>query len=281
MSNKKLYTDEAKEALYTLNKSKKYITVLIVISLIFVAFFTSKLYLPPKVSEEESSINKKIEFSNDREVTVLSAVYDKEAKQVELMFVFNNGAGDGVNDYYYAIDGMGYPGFSSSKIEIKEILDDPLCTVVVLDNVRFFKELDFYLAPKLSSDIGKIKDEDTATLVFTKNNLTTGRIYNNSREEYITDRLDISINTLEKKIAYHEKKIDSYNKKIINLQKENDNLKESLKMITGEEYNTAVDNISTNKSNISDYEESIIKCNIYIEDYQAQIEQLKENKENL
>lgn len=281
MSNKKLYTDEAKEALYTLNKSQKYITVLIVIGCIFLAFFTSKIYLPPRASEEEVSINKKIEFSDDRDVTILSAVYDKDARQIELMFVFNNGAGDGINDYYYAIDGTGSPGFSPSRIEINEILDDPLCTVVVLDNVRFFKELDLYLAPKLSNDIGKIKDADTATLVFTKNNLTQGKIYNKSREEYINNRLDISINTLDKKIAYHENKISICNKKINNLQNENDNLKESLKMITGEEYNNAVENIATNKARISDYKEAIIKHNIFIEDYQAQIEQLNKNKENI
>lgn len=281
MSKERIYTDEAKTALYTLNKSKKYITILIVIVCIFFVFFTSKIYLPPKAVEDETILKKEIEFSDDRNVTILSAIYDKDAKQIELMLVYNNGAGDGINEYYYAIDGTGSPGFSINRISIEEVLQDPLCTVIHINNVRFFKEIVLYLAPKLNNDISKIKDADTATLVFTKNNLVEGKIIDKNRVDYINDRLDISINTISEKIKYHKERINNYNNKINNLNSEINNLNESLKMITGEEYNIAVENIETNTSKIEDYKKAIATCNIYIEDYQNQIKQLKKNKETL
>ena len=269
---------EANEKLYHLNASEKYVKKIGIFLVIFLLFFISNWMLPAKVSSEVTPKFTALDFSSNREATILSADWDKDSNMIELMLVYNNAAADGINEYYYAVEGIGYPGFRETKLEIEEVLNDPLCTVLHINNVFLFKELTLYLAPKSVDDISKVKDADTLTIVLSKNNLIEKSIYTKDRVGYVNERLDISIKLNNKRIERYKKKVSDAEEKITNLKAENDRLNESLNLLTGNDYNNAYENISNNKAEISNLKDNIIQYNIYIEDYEEQNVKLEESK---
>lgn len=256
------------------------IIVFICIILIYIFFFTSKWLLPANITSESSTpqIGKEIQFGNDREYNLISVAYSKEDQEMEIVMSLTNNSYDNVNEYYTAVNVL---GGSSKKVEIKEIMNQSLLTVFRIENLKSFDEITFMLAPKIA-DINEVKDEDTAFIALNKYNITeVSHIKDKSKEEYMTDRLEMMIADFKSKIETEENKLDELNNKVKSLEKENEDYSKNEKFLTSEEQTEARIKIETNKQNIETTKTEIANQQKIINQLKVELEESENRLEAL
>jgi hypothetical protein len=196
---------ELKDRVYIEKKqSKSLIYFALIILLIYIVFFTSKLWIHKPLSTE-TKVGQKVNYMQDRSVTLISSIYDKDKKTMEIVLAYENKSLDNVNDYHYAYT-ISEQRFS--KPVFKEIYNKPLFSVIRIENLKKgYREVKIFLAPKIVSR-DKVKDNITASIVLNKKNVKNSSIdLNKTEKEYILDRLNSLYKYQEKKIADKESEI--------------------------------------------------------------------------
>ena len=178
---------------------------MIVTILIYMLFFTSKLWISKPISKE-TKIGKRVEYMQDRSITLISATYDKEIETMEIVLTYENKSLDNINDYYYAHTVLEQ---KFSKSLLKEVYNKPLFCVLRIENIKKnYGEVKVFIAPKIVKK-EDIKDSITASLVINKRNVKQGNInLKKTENEYILDRLNSLYEYQETKIAEKEKEIE-------------------------------------------------------------------------
>ena len=73
-----------------------------IVALIYICFFTSKLWIPPELTSKENvtSLGKEITYcSEERTYKVVSATYDEGQQEFEIVMQLGNRSYDGISDY--------------------------------------------------------------------------------------------------------------------------------------------------------------------------------------
>lgn len=248
-----------------------------IVVLIYICFFTSNLWIPQELTDREdvTVAGKEISYCMaERTCKVISATYDKEKEEFEILMQLGNRSYDGINDYYYAFD---LTGAGKKHTVIKEVLNDSLVTVVRVYNIKIFREMTFYVAPKLSEDIGDITDEETAFLIFNKYNLSYGSIDNNkSATGYLRDRLEGLYTEYLKKEERYQAKIEKLQAELEAVKADSIELSESMEYMTYEEQIYAEKHISDNEKKEAEIAENIEKEKAKLEKVQASIKRIKQ-----
>lgn len=253
-----------------------------IVALVYICFFTSRLWMPAELTSKENVTRpgKEITYcSEERTYKVVSATYDEEKKEFEIVMQLKNRSFDGINDYYYAFD---LSGASKRHTVIKEILNDSLVTVVRIYNIKDFREMTLYIAPKLSEDISDITDEQTAFLTFNKFNITYGEIDDNkTAEEYLKDRIKGIYEDYLKDEERQKAKIDELSAELDAAEKERMEISESMEFMTYEEQIYAQKQLESLDERNAEIKKKIEAEKGKLERLQEKIENAKQKMEEL
>ena len=251
-----------------------------IVALIYICFFTSKLWIPPEITSKENvtSVGKEIQYcSEERTYKVVSATYDEEQQEFEIVMQLGNRSYDGISDYYYAFDLM---GATKRHTVIKEILNDSLVTVVRIYNIKDFREMSFYIAPKLSDDISDITDEQTAFLTFNKYNITYGSIDDNkTADEYLKDRVQAIYEDYLKDEEKEKAKIDKLTAEADAVKEDSIKISESMEYMTIEEQIYAEQQLDSNDGKVAELQKQIEAEKGKLERLQQKIKNAKQKIE--
>lgn len=259
--------------------TKSTIISLIIVSLIYIFFFTSKFTLPNPITtkSETTKLGEKYSYSDNRSYTLLSCEYSKKNKELELVLDLENNSYDNVNGYYYAATVLG----ASNKVEIEEVLNEQLLAVYRIKNLKDFDEVTFMLAPKID-DIDSVTDEDTAFITLNKYNVeNVDYITSKDKEDYLLIRLEKGIENYEKKIKKLQKEIDELVEQKYSLISDNRELEGNKKYLTEDEITNAQNKQQENKNMIKDIEVNIKNKNYELEELTTKYNEAKLKIENL
>lgn len=251
-----------------------------IVALIYICFFTSKLWIPPELTSKENvtSLGKEIQYcSEERTYKVVSATYDEGQQEFEIVMQLGNRSYDGISDYYYDFDLM---GATKRHTVIKEILNDSLVTVVRIYNIKDFREMSFYIAPKLSDDISDITDEQTAFLTFNKYNITYGSIDDNkTADEYLKDRVQAIYEDYLKDEEKEKAKINKLTAEVDAIKEDSIKLAESMEYMTIEEQIYAEQQLDSNDGKVAELQKQIETEKGKLERLQQKIKNAKQKIE--
>lgn len=245
-----------------------------IVVLVYICFFTSKLWIPPELTSKENvtTLGEEITYcEEERTYKIVSATYDEEKQEFEIVMQLANKSYDGINDYYYAFT---LTGAREKHTVTKEILNDSLVAVVRVYNIKDFREMNFYIAPKLSDDISDITDEQTAFLIFNKYNITYADIDDNkTAEEYLRDRVQAIYEDYLKDEEKRNNKIKELQQELEAVKQDSIEINESMEYMTYEEQIYAEKTLDDNEAKEAELEKQI-------EAEKAKLERLQEKINN-
>lgn len=267
--------------LYKKDHSQKGIKIgTFVVILIFIAFFTSNLYLPASMTTKENvtKINEANSFADDRSFTLLKSRYSKKQKLLEVMIEFKNDSFDGVDKYYYSLD---LKGTSQKGIKVKPVVEENVVSVILVSGVKKFDEAELYFAPK-KGNIENVKDQDTGEIVLNKYNLEYGTIdTTKTKNDYMIEKFDLSISALQKKLEKKNDNVHSLESKAGGLNDEIDEYNKNEIYMTESEKEDAAQKISENETSIMELAEQIKNEKQEIKKLQNEISDAKDKREVL
>ena len=256
------------KSFYARTKNAKYITFVIVFFLVNMVFLTSKAWYTYSTSQYfMSKPGSKIEAPFGRHFNVISWVYSKSQKMIELQLEVDLDVVNGKNTYNYVCIDRKLKSYS-----VKKIIETDTYIVLHIENVPDnWTELSLQIYQDNKDKAAKIyaNSRDIAT---------TDKIVVKTLEEYYIARIDILI-------ANYNNDIENYNRKI---EAEYDNIKNYTTLI--KDYELQLNYVAANEeqdllNKIESYKKEIEVCNSKIVELNAQIdgankaiEDLKETK---
>ena len=267
-----------KEKIYHKKTKAKYpIIIAACIVLMYAFFFTSKLTLPEHISDRTltTKIGQENDFSENRSCTLVSAKYSESQNVMEVILNLKNENYDNVNDYYYALTSVGE---DPADIKINEIYNEDLFTVIRLENLDpSFREINFLIAPKTVADINKVKDENTASIILNKYNVSNVQHIDldKTKTEYAIERLEGMVGTLNKRLDRQNKKLQELNTQLKALKEEENLLNEESKYMTDSEVREKKEHINQNDNLQAEVEQEIVKQQNKIKNTEAEIANAK------
>jgi len=243
--------------------------------------FTSKLYIPAKLTSKADITHEgtKVEFSENRNFTLVSNKYSPDQKMMEFVIEFENTNFDGIDNYYFV---SSIVGGNPKRIVTKEIISDSLITVVRVTNVRKFDEFSLLFAPK-KGKVDEIKDQDTGEIIINKYNRREVLHIDIGKTEtaYLIERMEASISNLEEQLAKKEETLKKYGKQFDSLNKENEDLDRNSKYYTESEADDARIKQSENNVTILEVQEKIEKLKKSIDELKLELNDAQRKKQNL
>ena len=228
---------------------------LLVLIIGYLFFFTSNMTIPDKITskEETTKINEVNEYMDGRSCQLLSATYDREQETMEVIVHLTNNTYDGVDSYYIAEK---LNNGSTKNLVTKEVLDDPLMTVIRISNLKpHYREMQLMLAPKLTS-INKVKDSQTAFITLNKYNVTQGTIdLNKTKQDYLAERLQNVLDSYQKEFNNLTRKDNDLEQQIENAAKQNEDLEKNKLYMSSKEIDNANSQIADNEQTIKDLQQ--------------------------
>lgn len=228
---------------------------LLVLIIGYLFFFTSNMTIPDKITskEETTKINEVNEYMDGRTCQLLSATYDREQETMEVIVHLTNNTYDGVDSYYIAEK---LNNGSTKNLVTKEVLDDPLMTVIRISNLKpHYREMQLMLAPKLTS-INKVKDSQTAFITLNKYNVTQGTIdLNKTKQDYLAERLQNVLDSYQKEFNNLTRKDNDLEQQIENATKQNEDLEKNKLYMSSKEIDNANSQIADNEQTIKDLQQ--------------------------
>lgn len=228
---------------------------LLVLIIGYLFFFTSNMTIPDKITskEETTKINEVNEYMDGRTCQLLSATYDREQETMEVIVHLTNNTYDGVDSYYIAEK---LNNGSTKNLVTKEVLDDPLMTVIRISNLKpHYREMQLMLAPKLTS-INKVKDSQTAFITLNKYNVTQGTIdLNKTKQDYLAERLQNVLDSYQKEFNNLSRKDNDLEQQIENATKQNEDLEKNKLYMSSKEIDNANSQITDNEQTIKDLQQ--------------------------
>lgn len=228
---------------------------LLVLIIGYLFFFTSNMTIPDKITskEETTKINEVNEYMDGRTCQLLSATYDREQETMEVIVHLTNNTYDGVDSYYIAEK---LNNGSTKNLVTKEVLDDPLMTVIRISNLKpHYREMQLMLAPKLTS-INKVKDSQTAFITLNKYNVTQGTIdLNKTKQDYLAERLQNVLDSYQKEFNNLTRKDNDLEQQIENAAKQNEDLEKNKLYMSSKEIDNANSQIADNEQTIKDLQQ--------------------------
>ena len=228
---------------------------LLVLIIGYLFFFTSNMTIPDKITskEETTKINEVNEYMDGRSCQLLSATYDREQETMEVIVHLTNNTYDGVDSYYIAEK---LNNGSTKNLVTKEVLDDPLMTVIRISNLKpHYREMQLMLAPKLTS-INKVKDSQTAFITLNKYNVTQGTIdLNKTKQDYLAERLQNVLDSYQKEFNNLTRKDNDLEQQIENATKQNEDLEKNKLYMSSKEIDNANSQIADNEQTIKDLQQ--------------------------
>jgi cell division protein FtsB len=219
--------------------------------------------------ENTTQIGATGEFSSGRSFALLSATYSEEQGLLEVVMQFTNLSGDGVNEYFWTLS---MTNGGEKKTRIKEVLNDPLITVVQISGIKRLEEVTLLFAPKTYKSPDEIKDADTGEIILNRHNVRQGKIdAHRTKSEYLIDRLSGVKAALELKMTEAKKEIAALTEKTGNLRTELAALDSGKEFVTASELETIEKQKEENKSEIAKTSEEISLLQAEISDLRAQI----------
>ena len=246
-----------KNRLYSATKRRrtKGRALMVAIALIYVFFFTSKLFIPQTMSEA-TDVGVPLTYTPDRGVIIYAATYDKEAELLELVLNFSNSSNDNINKYYFFMKAKGRHKYDNLQIDV--IYEDSLITVLRVP-IKKFDEVSLIFAPKVAEKVEDVPSSVVGTLTFNKGNLKYGHIdTSKSREDYLIYRYESTIASLKSEITNAKSELERLKNRRDALKNENIELEENMQYFTDEEKNAANRKIKANESAREDVNESIL-----------------------
>lgn len=228
---------------------------LLVLIIGYLFFFTSNMTIPDKITskEETTKINEVNEYMDGRTCQLLSATYDREQETMEVIVHLTNNTYDGVDSYYIAEK---LNNGSTKNLVTKEVLDDPLMTVIRISNLKpHYREMQLMLAPKLTS-VDKVKDSQTAFITLNKYNVTQGTIdLNKTKQDYLAERLQNVLDSYQKEFNNLTRKDNDLEQQIENATKQNEDLEKNKLYMSSKEIDNANSQIADNEQTIKDLQQ--------------------------
>lgn len=228
---------------------------LLVLIIGYLFFFTSNMTIPDKITskEETTKINEVNEYMDGRSCQLLSATYDREQETMEVIVHLTNNTYDGVDSYYIAEK---LNNGSTKNLVTKEVLDDPLMTVIRISNLKpHYREMQLMLAPKLTS-VDKVKDSQTAFITLNKYNVTQGTIdLNKTKQDYLAERLQNVLDSYQKEFNNLTRKDNDLEQQIENATKQNEDLEKNKLYMSSKEIDNANSQIADNEQTIKDLQQ--------------------------
>lgn len=273
-----------KEKIYHKKTKAKYpIIMAACIVMVYAFFFTSQLTLPEHISDRNltTKIGQENDFSENRSYTLVSAKYSEEQKVMEVILNLQNENYDNVNDYYYALTSVGE---DSSDIKINEVYNEDLFTVVRFENLDpSFREINFMIAPKTVNDIAEVKDEDTASIILNKYNISDVQHIDldKTKTEYAIERLEGMVGTLNERLDRQKEKLQELNTQLQALKDEESLLNEESKYMTDSEVEERKEHIQQNDNLQAEIEQEIVKQENKIKNTEAEIANAKSTIDSL
>lgn len=222
---------------------KSIIITLIVFAVIYMIFFTSKIYIKDPL-EPATKIGSNLSYMmGNRNVTLVDATYDKKQKLLEIQLDLDNNSTDNIDDYYYV------PNIrvgNSNKLTVREIYNKPMYTVIRVSNLKSsFREMKLFIAPRVNS-IDKIGDDEFIELTLNKNNIKFAPITNRSENDYLKERHTMLISDQKEKISKLEKEVSKMKDRLNSFDKVEKEFNANKDYLTDEEKASYKDRINSN-----------------------------------
>lgn len=247
--------------------------IFIIVLAIYIFFFTSNLWINRPLLPA-SQIGEKISYMDQRSYRLVSAVYDEDKKEMELVLDLENNSLDNINDYYYSLT---MKRGNTKKVEIKEVYNNPLLTVIRLKNIPSrYREIEFLFAPKITK-IEKITDDMTGIIRLNKNNVKVAKLKaNKSEKDYLKERIESLILSLDKKIEKNNKNIKGYKDNISAIDSEKKYYNENKNFMSEDEIKSEERKIEEFEFKISEINSELEKARNRVKKYEEEKMQLKE-----
>lgn len=254
------------------------ISILVVLVLCYTFFFSSKLLLPPIISPASAvtSIGQVTEYTDGRSAVLVSAKYAKEQRLMEVTLQLTNDTFDNVNDYYYSFELLGR---SPKNVEIKEVMNDQLITVLQFHNLKSFDECTLYFAPK-SGKLSDVTDDETGIFILNKHNIDyvnhieTGK----TETDYLRERLHNVIAEYEESLETQNRKLEKLQTKVEALLNENAEMERNKKYLTAIELDSSEDKIKENLEVIAETKTEISAQETKVKNLEKLIAEAKEKE---
>lgn len=270
---------QLKEKSYTRKNNKtKSIVIIIVLILVYMAFFTSKLWMFPKL-KEASHIGEKQHYMLDRTASLVSCIYDENKREMEIVLNLENDSLDNIDTYYYAYSCVGQ---NPRKIQLKERYNEKLFTVLRISNLKKgYRELKLFLAPQIVKK-SEVNDSITASFVINKNNVTFGKIKDDkSKNDYINDRLNSIILEQKASIKKVDKNIKKLNAKLAAIEKNKADYEKDKDFLSDAEKEKYRLSISVNEEEKSALKNDIAEANAEKERLEKELAELYARQKKL
>lgn len=260
------------------NHKKRNIFIILSITLIYAALFTSKLWLFPPL-EKATKVGEHTSYYLDREVSLVAATYDSDKEKMEVVLNLENNSLDNIDEYYYAYTVQGQ---KASKVKLKEVYNEKLFTVIEFDNLKNgYRELKLLIAPKIVK-IDKVTDSMTATIVLNKNNVKQKSLKNKkTKKDFLKLKLESNITNQKVLVKKSEKDIAKIEEEIKAIDKTKSNYDKDKKYLSDDEKEKYEQTIIANDEKRITLSDTLSERKKEKEGLKKELEELKSRKNNL
>ena len=241
----------------------------------YLFFLASPFWMPDDYSGIKPTKIGSIVSANDRDVMLLSWVYCKEQKEMEIQIEINNVAIDGIDRYKWSVVDIN-KGF----LDVIPIIEtDDLVVLKVANVPRRWTEISLRMELK-NEDKAKNNDFNTVKLYTSKKKIDrVNKIEKlGSLSEYKKRAIQTKIDTYEDNIATLEQDIKNEKSLICEAEKTIENLERNKKYQTENEILDTNERIARVKTEIENSEDKISDIKLEIQEFEEKITKQEEKR---
>jgi len=236
---------------------------------IYLAFFTSKLWLPDDSDTKKFTALGTVLALEDRNITIRRWEYSPTQKRMEIELDVINNAYDHINEYTFTAVTNAY-----DRLSVSTVVSENNFFVIALDNIpNDWKEISFRMSVAYPEEEAPEVPETLKMYTNAKDVATVDSLQPKTAMEYYKDQVHTTIAGYKEDIAEYEKNIAALNEKIEAAQQDNTNLEAKIPLqapTNAEESRKIIDNnnlqISSWQADIKSLEQKIVDKGLLITD---------------
>jgi|GEM_PF-1963047 len=236
---------------------------------IYLAFFTSKLWLPDDSDTKKFTALDTVLTLEGRNITIRRWEYSPTQKRMEIELDVINNAYDHINEYTFTAVTNAY-----DRLSVSIVVSDQNFFVIALDNIpNDWKEISFRMSVAYPEEEAPEVPETLKMYTNAKDVATVDSLQPKTAMEYYKDQVYTTIAGYKEDIAEYEENIAALNEKIEAAQQDNTNLEAKIPLqapTNAEESRKIIDNnnlqISSWQADIKSLELKIVDKGLLITD---------------
>lgn len=258
------------------SQNVRFISFLALITIVYLGFFTSKLWLPDYSDIKRFTQLNQVLMLDDREITIQRWEYLPSQQRMEIELNVVNKAYDGINDYAFSAITN-----NNKSLTTNVIANDYGFLVVELDGIPDnWKEISFRMKVNYSEE-NQLENAEVLKMYTNRNDVSRVECLEpKTAESYYKDRVYAMIEEYEQNISTFEDEIETLEEKIAEAKEINTNLVEKIPLQAPKDAENLKKNIENNEKQIKAWEESIVSFEQSILDMQNLIIETRNTLKN-